>query len=917
MASASQLIDYLRKCYEADNRETVISNLLQSKHRLLRFIEGDEAIISGTLPRVALPPQYALSLRKEAYKYRRDKSLVYAALPIVGRGEAYSGLPDVVCAPLLFLSAGFEEIQGSFFLRPNSDELRINFAALALIAEATGADATALEQALARLPPLPWPRERLHPLAATLAELLPAVDFTSLASFPRLFSAATIQNYTDKPLACLPAASVALLPNSPEARGVLFELSELSNLKHPSPPLRCLIEEEFDKSTGRSRKRWHRPVTPSVLSSAQQQALVASSLHPLTLVVGPPGTGKSHTIASIALDHLSRNQTVLIASRTDQAVDVVAGKIESLIGPSAAIVRAGRKSHLRELKNKLEDLLSGISASGIVAQSTEFNSRTLKRDLWRLDRAINRSEALISSLSRLEIAWGSLEALPASGFVGRLKDSLAKQFCNWQIGDADLWRELECYQSQLNQRQALAQKTLQNLLKERVQRLLRRQRDDLVKFLAAIRARSDSKQQGLFEEIRFDSLLHAFPVWLCKLTDLSHVLPWRRGLFDVVILDEATQCDIASCLPLLHRGKRGVVVGDPKQLRHISFLPETRQSAVAQECQLTAGEQEKFHYRNKSILDAVGDSLSDQSRVSFLNEYFRSLPDIIRFSNSHFYSNSLAIMREQPSTANLCCVHVRRCTGKRDPSGANRIEADQLVADLVQCIEASSVDAPPTIGVISPFRDQVEYLASSLDRSLSFEQMRRHDLLIGTAHTFQGEERDEMYISLAIDDTAHSATMRFLNNPQLLNVAVTRARHLQFLYASFDPQQLDKQSLLSQLMHSVESPMAHRTNTNAPVDAFRTEIARELEKLGLRTWQDFCIASEPIDLIIESSERSLALDLIGYPGQLSTAYPLERYRMLHRAGLDILPLSYRDWRLRRGPVLQRIQEFLKVTQTNR
>ncbi len=920
MASASELIDYLRRCYEADNRETGVANLFHEKIRHLRFISGDEVALSGILPRIPLPPKYATTLRKEAFKYRRDKTLVYAALPVVGNGESYGCLPKQVCAPLLLLPVDFEEVADAVFLRIAPGEMRVNFPALLAIAEATGADSKQLEEFLIELPPLPWPRERLHAIAANLAELLPAVDFTPLAGFPSLMpvdSAAT-------DLHCVPAAAVALLPNSPETRGVLYELSQLRTAKYLSRPLASLVQDDASVSARRTSMKATAlrgsPLVPSVLSAAQRSTVDASRRFPLTLVVGPPGTGKSHTIASIALDHLARGQTVLIASRTDQAVDVVAGKIETLIGASDAVVRAGRKEHMRELKSKLENLLSGIAPTAAASHGGDFDAKSLRRQLNKLDRGIDGLETSIVKAMTHEVAWGALQARSDSSAFGKLVNSFAKSYRNWQLGETDIWEQLQHYQSLLDRRNQLTNTYLRRTLQERVWRLLNRRREDLNKFLQALRARSDSKQHSLFGEINFADLLQAFPVWLCKLTDLSNVLPLESGLFDVVILDEATQCDIASCLPLLQRGKRGVVVGDPKQLRHISFLPEARHQAIAQDCQLSLAQQVQYHYRDKSILDAASEHIADQHRVSFLNEHFRSLPGIIAFSNTHFYANSLAVMRERPDTIDLPCVQERRVQGSRDAGGVNAIEADQLVQDVVEYINSQSSagstngsTSPQTIGVLSPFRNQVDYLAKALDNRLSYEQMRHHDLLLGTAHTFQGEERDVMFLSLAIDDSAHSATLRYLNTPNLLNVSITRARQLQTLYTSFDCQQLAPSSLLYQLLrHGYQADISRASHT-AAIDTFRSEVILGVERAGLQAWRDFRVASEPMDLIVGSPGRCLAIDLVGYPGHLAGAYSLERYRMVHRAGLCVLPLSYRAWCRDPQNVLRRICKTLQVT----
>ena len=73
-----------------------------------------------------------------------------------------------------------------------------------------------------------------------------------------------------------------------------------------------------------------------------------------------------------------------------------------------------------------------------------------------------------------------------------------------------------------------------------------------------------------------------------NLSDAASILPLQRDMFDLVIIDESTQCDIASSFPVLQRGKRAVVVGDPKQLRHLSFLPRERQEAIADRYSLSA-----------------------------------------------------------------------------------------------------------------------------------------------------------------------------------------------------------------------------------------------------------------------------------------------------------------------------------------
>jgi superfamily I DNA and/or RNA helicase len=89
-------------------------------------------------------------------------------------------------------------------------------------------------------------------------------------------------------------------------------------------------------------------------------------------------------------------------------------------------------------------------------------------------------------------------------------------------------------------------------------------RSELVKFNQAIRARSSGKQADIFDSINPQRLLRAFPVWLVTADTLHRILPLRQELFDLVLIDEATQCNIAAALPALYRAKRALIVGDAK-----------------------------------------------------------------------------------------------------------------------------------------------------------------------------------------------------------------------------------------------------------------------------------------------------------------------------------------------------------------
>ena len=92
-------------------------------------------------------------------------------------------------------------------------------------------------------------------------------------------------------------------------------------------------------------------------------------------------------------------------------------------------------------------------------------------------------------------------------------------------------------------------------------------------------SRKTNLQNRLLEKEDFKPLLSAFPCWCTTTYAISNSLPLKPAMFDVVIIDEASQCDIASCFPILFRAKRAVIVGDDKQLPHLSFLEKAKEQS--------------------------------------------------------------------------------------------------------------------------------------------------------------------------------------------------------------------------------------------------------------------------------------------------------------------------------------------------
>jgi len=902
VSSIAAKIRFLGSCHEADNRESAIFDLFHRDVKHRHFATGTEVLVSGLQDALAVPPEIGGKALEEAALYKRERSLIYGVFFLVGTIEV-DGKPRRLAAPLLHFPASLErKIVGgeeASFLKISPAEPTLNFPVLAELLGEGDASSSALESIGRRLPSPPVGEEALSEILQVFRELLPRIRVDELYAFPSLLPERDIRRLGDGPvLACVPAAAMALVENPRSTRGVLFELSGLATTENFSPPLQAAL----GRSTPDSSPSFPLASIPAVLSRAQNRVLLAAGRHPLTLIVGPPGTGKSYTVTALALEHLARGDSVLVACRTEQALDVVESKLRSMLGETTPVLRGGSTDYTRELKSYLTLLLGGQ-----LEEEEDVPLSERKRALRRADRDLARLERRIERRNRLESAWGELDSVSSSPWR-RLRARVLK----WRLDrERPLWELLSGLERVETDRIEAARALLHATRRGRIASLLRKHRPELKRFSSAIRARASGRQEALFAEMNLRLLLEAFPLWMSTFRDLHKLAPFERETFDLVVVDEATQSDMASALPALYRARRAAVTGDPQQLRHVSFLSRDRERLLGEEAGLSEEEIEALDYREKSLLDLVDDSLSSSERAIFLDEHFRSMPSIIAFSNREFYSGRLRVMTARPSTLRLGSVALRRVEGVRDEDGRNVAEAHALASEIQSLVERES--ALPrgrchSLGVLSPFRNQVEHLVKVLTERLPLEAIEKHELLVATPYGFQGEERDFMFLSLAVDRNSHPQAFRHLSQPDVFNVAITRARSQQVVLASLDPSDLPEGSLAARYLREIARPAETALeSTDVPEDEFLDRVSSRLSSSGFRVYRAFLVAGTIVDVVVEREGRVFGIDLIGQRGSLGTALDLERYRMLRRAGLSVFPLSLASWVSNESSCLEAIE----------
>jgi len=189
---------------------------------------------------------------------------------------------------------------------------------------------------------------------------------------------------------------------------------------------------------------------------------------------------------------------------------------------------------------------------------------------------------------------------------------------------------------------------------------------------------------------------------------------------------------------------------------------------LAKQRGFTEEDRRDYDYRENSILDLLSHRIESHEQTVTLDEHFRSRPQIIEFSNREFYGDGLKIMTGHPRNIRDQSVFFRHIKGRRKDNGPNPIEAGALVQEVVEWVQGEKYLEPSichSIGILSPFRDQVDCIQSLLSTKLESGAVDKHRLLVGTAHSFQGEERDLMFLSFMLDAQSHPSSFRFLDRP--------------------------------------------------------------------------------------------------------------------------------------------------------
>jgi hypothetical protein len=667
----------------------------------------------------------------------------------------------------------------------------------------------------------------------------------------------------------------------------------------------------------------HEPIeTPFTLSVAQRAVVARARREPLTVATGPPGSGKTTVAAAVASDAVSRGASVLLVTGSAAAADRLAATLAAQPAPQP--LRLGRSAHSRVVARA-----AGPGASNGEVRAAEHRLAEARARQSMLERTVaNRLER--EETARAAARWDTvvehLDAIAPRALHGADPGRLASLLRRAQgTDDAGRWRRFRARWAEARLRTivrasadtplsevALAVRAAQD---RRVAHDLRMAggtvlvrvwaelaaADDEVRraagALAAVRADSEvrhrkgrgvaevdgllsarrHRRRQLLARVDQSALLSVVPLWLGTVDEVDGVLPLVPGLFDLVVVDDASDVDQVSAAGALLRARRAVVVGDPRQKRRTCPISDDDLHRALDDHGL-GGQAGRLDVRRASLLDVA----SGATPAEWLDEHYRSGPHLVAFPSQRFYDGRVAVTTRQPANDAEVAVDVTYVTvvpGIGDP-------VEREVAAAVERVEHLAVLEESDIAVTSPFPEVAERLAAALAERFDLDDVARLGLRVGPVEAFRATAADHVVLVLGLATDSPPARRRTVEEPDLFNLMVTRARRRLLVVTALDPPSVSRPAgLVDAFLAHARRPLGPPPEPAAPGE-WVAALADEVRANGLATQVGYQVGRWTVDLCAGKDGEAVAIETGVHPDGVEAH--IERHRALVRTGWRVV-----------------------------
>ncbi len=497
--------------------------------------------------------------------------------------------------------------------------------------------------------------------------------------------------------------------------------------------------------------------------------------YPVAYIQGPPGTGKTNTIIETIVTAFFNERTVLFTSYNNHPINGVYEKLSGITYGGHVIpfpvLRLGNNEKMREALRTMKRLYESVQGINVYESTLDRNKDNRKNRAKRLSELLRRYEELLDLRERDETIERLLEYERDKGASLQMlsfEEDLRTRQRGWirkriaslgEVSEAEALLLLDDDTEELK-------KYLYYVSAGFIKRLGNPRNEDLLDIVMM----EDKKKQleafakylGKKENIL--KLQKIFPVIVTTCIS-AHRLGKPEPMFDMVIMDEASQCNIAVSLVPIIRGESLMLVGDPQQLSPVILLDELTNEKLKKRYAVA----KEYDYRKNSIYKTYlsCDAVSDET---LLHDHYRCHRSIIGFNNRKYYNSRLRILSESREDTPL--VYMDMPQAQADQKNTAPAEAREIA-------RYAAINRDKEIGVITPFVNQKKLIEEELARA------NVTNVSCGTVHAFQGDEKDVILFSTAVTERTQTGTYEWLkNNRELINVATSRAKDRLILLSS-------------------------------------------------------------------------------------------------------------------------------------
>lgn len=537
-------------------------------------------------------------------------------------------------------------------------------------------------------------------------------------------------------------------------------------------------------------------IFPFGFNLSQKKGVDQAFAIPLSVIEGPPGTGKTQTILNIIANAVMNNQTVAVVSSNNPAIKNVFEKLEANnVSFIAAMLGSGKnkkeflssQSEIPDLssfriENEKEQILKRSNAILFVELSEKL---AMKNELALFKLEIDKIKTEYQHFTNgvflpLEIRFKkNISSDQLLSLWMKLDDyeQSAKKFTWWRklvfpflygIRDRNFYTlvyqemiiivQSKYYEVKISELEttrksfedALRNFSFNDKMKEYIEVSMQLFKNALYK-----KYKEKERPEYTDADLYFKSaeFITDYPVIMSTTYSLQKSLA-ENVVYDYVIVDEASQVDLATGVLALSCAKRAVIVGDLKQ------LPNVVDSKTAEQTDfIFSGYEipEAYRYSSHSLLSSITEVFPDIPKT-LLREHYRCHPQIIDFCNRKFYNDELIILSEGQKEKEPLLVY-RTVAGNHARERMNQRQIDVITQEIIPHQKLENVN----LGIVTPYRNQTTALQSIFHGT---------DVKADTVDKFQGRENDVIILS-----TVDNEISEFTDNPNRLNVAVSRAKN--------------------------------------------------------------------------------------------------------------------------------------------